>query len=63
MKPVVLLTHAIHPQAMQRLEQEAQVRVASAHDEASLCEAIRDAQAVIVRMPLSPAVISCGPRP
>jgi D-3-phosphoglycerate dehydrogenase len=60
MRPIVLLTHAIHPDAMQRLGQEAEVRLADAHDEPSLCRAIADAAGIIVRMPLSPAVISAG---
>jgi D-3-phosphoglycerate dehydrogenase len=60
MKPIVLLTHAIHPDAMKRLAEEADVRVAESHDEQSLCSAIADAAGVIVRMPLSPAVISAG---
>jgi D-3-phosphoglycerate dehydrogenase len=60
MRPIVLLTHAIHPDAMKRLSEEADVRVAEAHDEASLCSAIADASGIIVRMPLSPAVIAAG---
>lgn len=62
MKPIVLLTHAIHPAAMKRLREEAEVRIADAHDEPSLCRAIEDASGIIVRMPLSPAVIRAGKR-
>lgn len=62
MKPIVLLTHAIHPAAMKRLREEAEVRIAEAHDEPSLCRAIEDASGIIVRMPLSPAVIVAGKR-
>lgn len=62
MKPIVFLTHSIHPRAMARLSEEAEVRVAEAYDEPYLCEAIADAQGIIVRMPLSPAVISAGKR-
>ncbi len=45
---------------MERLGEEAEIRVADAYDEASLCAAISDASAIIVRMPLSPAVIKAG---
>jgi len=62
MNPVVLLTHAIHPAAMKRLGEEAEVRIAQAHDEASLCRAVEDVSGIIVRMPLSPAVIAAGKR-
>src|SRR5512140_1209521 len=60
MKPLVLLTHAIHSNALRRLAEEATVHVATATDEASLCEQIAQASAVIVRMPLTPAVIRAG---
>jgi D-3-phosphoglycerate dehydrogenase len=60
MKPIVLLTHAIHSRAMERLSEEAEIRIADAYDEQSLCHAISDASAIIVRMPLSPAVIEAG---
>lgn len=60
MKPIVLLTHVIHPRAMERLTEEVEVRVADAYDEPSLCRAISDVSGVIVRMPLSPAVIEAG---
>ncbi|MHB8773072.1 MAG: hydroxyacid dehydrogenase [Syntrophales bacterium] len=62
MKPIVLLTHAIHPAAMKRLSEEAEVRIADAYDEPSLCRAIEDVSGIIVRMPLSPAVIAAGKR-
>jgi D-3-phosphoglycerate dehydrogenase len=62
MKPIVLLTHSIHPVAMERLREEAEVRIADAHDEPSLCRAIEDVSGIIVRMPLSPAVIAAGKR-
>jgi D-3-phosphoglycerate dehydrogenase len=60
MKPLVLLTHTIHPDAMRRLAEEAEVQVATATDEASLCAQIAQASAVIVRTPLTPAVIRAG---
>lgn len=62
MKPLVFLTHAIHPNAMSRLAEEAKVHVATAVDETSLCEQIAQASAVIVRTPLTPAVIRAGTR-
>ena len=60
MKPLVLLTHTIHADAMSRLAEEAEVHVATAIDETSLCEQIAQASAVIVRTPLTPAVIRAG---
>jgi D-3-phosphoglycerate dehydrogenase len=60
MKPIVLLTHAIHPKAMDLLRQHTELRIADACDEAALCRAIADASAIIVRMPLSPSVIMAG---
>ena len=62
MKPFVFLTHAIHPDAMRRLADEAEVLVATAIDETSLCEQIAQASAMIVRTPLTPAVIRAGTR-
>ena len=60
MKPLVLLTHTIHSDAMRRLAEEAEVHVATATDEVSLCKQIAQAAAVIVRTPLTPAVIRAG---
>jgi phosphoglycerate dehydrogenase-like enzyme len=57
MKPLVFLTHAIHSDAMRRLSEEADVHVATTTDEATLCEQIAQASAVVVRMPLTPAAI------
>jgi len=45
---------------MERLSEEVEVRIADAYDEPSLCRAISDASGIIVRMPLSPAVIEAG---
>lgn len=60
MKPLVLLTHTIHPDAMRRLAEETEVHVATAVDEASLCEQIAPASAVMVRTPLTSAIIRAG---
>lgn len=47
---------------MRRLAEEAEVHVATATDEASLCMEVAQASAVIVRTPLTPAVIRAGTR-
>jgi D-3-phosphoglycerate dehydrogenase len=47
---------------MRRLADEAEVQVATAVDEASLCRQIAQASALIVRTPLTPAVIRAGTR-
>lgn len=60
MRPVVLLTHAIHPEAMALLRKVGELRVLKQADEAGLLREIRDADALLVRMPVSPAAIRAG---
>jgi D-3-phosphoglycerate dehydrogenase len=59
---LVLLTNAIHARARARLEEEATVRIAAATDEATLCREIESADALIVRAPITPAVLCAGGR-
>jgi D-3-phosphoglycerate dehydrogenase / 2-oxoglutarate reductase len=61
-RPIVLLTHPIHPDAMARMAGVAQLRVAADHSEAGLVAAVSDAVALVVRMPISRAVIEAGHR-
>jgi len=62
MHPIVLLTHAIHKDAMARLQQEAQVRVLSDPSPEGLLREIVDADALLVRMPIPAAAIRAGHR-
>ncbi|MGE4369844.1 MAG: NAD(P)-dependent oxidoreductase [Burkholderiaceae bacterium] len=56
MKPLVLLTDAIHPQVHAHLEQFATVRVAPDTRPDTLIQAAREAQVIVVRSPLPPAL-------
>jgi D-3-phosphoglycerate dehydrogenase len=62
MRPVVLLTHAIHQEAIALLQGSAEVRVLKQADEAGLLREIGDADALLVRMPISRTVIRAGKR-
>lgn len=62
MRPVVLLTHAIHQEAIALLQGSAEVRVLKQADEAGLLREIGDADALLVRMPVSRTVIRAGKR-
>jgi D-3-phosphoglycerate dehydrogenase len=62
MRPVVLLTHAIHPEAMALLAGAAELRVLHQADEAELRRQIVDADALLVRMPISAEAIRAGKR-
>jgi D-3-phosphoglycerate dehydrogenase / 2-oxoglutarate reductase len=62
MSPIVLLTHTIHPEAVELLSRTAEVRVLSQADEAGLLQQIIDADALLVRMPVSPRAIRAGKR-
>jgi len=59
-RPLVLLTQPIHDTAMRRLEERAVVRVAEDRTEAGLIAAVKDAAALIVRDPISAAVVKSG---
>ncbi len=60
MRPIALLTHPIHTKAMELLRGEAEVRVLAQADEAGLLREIVEADALLVRMPVSPEVIRAG---
>jgi len=56
----VLITHAIHPQAHARLAQQAIVRVLEDTTQGGLIRAIADADALLVRMPVTATAIRAG---
>ena len=62
MRPKVLITHAIHPQAMARLERQAEVRVLADPSPAGLLREIGWAEALLVRMPVAAQAIRAGLR-
>jgi D-3-phosphoglycerate dehydrogenase len=62
MRPTVVITHAIHPAAMARLQSEADVVVLTDTSAAGLTRAIVDADALLVRMPVTPEAIRAGRR-
>lgn len=61
---LVLLSEEIHPDGRARLEAHANVRLASALDEVTLCVAARDADAIVLRSRgyISAAVMDAAPR-
>ena len=52
--PVILSTHRLHPRAEALLDGHGELVVASGHDAATLAAEARDADVVIVRVPLPP---------
>ncbi|RPH60284.1 MAG: hydroxyacid dehydrogenase, partial [Burkholderiales bacterium] len=62
MRDIVLITHAIHPDAMTRLERDANVRVLADPSIAGLMAEIPAADALLVRMPIPPEAIRAGRR-
>ena len=62
MPQLVLLTNAVHPRALARLEEEVAVRVAPATDEGTLVREVATADALLVRAPITPAVLRAGVR-
>jgi D-3-phosphoglycerate dehydrogenase / 2-oxoglutarate reductase len=60
MRPLVLITHAIHQDAMASLQQEADVRVLSDPTPEGLLREIAAADALLVRMPIAPNAIRAG---
>ncbi len=60
MRPVVLLTHSIHQEAMQALQAEADVRVLADPSSEGLMREIESAHALLVRMPIPPEAIRAG---
>ena len=62
MRPVVLLTHAIHGDAMSRLQQAATVNVLPDPSVTTLIREIEGADALLVRMPIPAEAIRAGRR-
>lgn len=62
MRPSVLITHAIHPDAMARLQAEADVKVLADPSPAGLLREIGTADALLVRMPIAAEAIRAGRR-
>jgi D-3-phosphoglycerate dehydrogenase len=58
----VLVTHPIHAEAMSLIGSVAELRVLSNPNEAGLLREIPEADALLVRMPISPEVIRAGKR-
>lgn len=61
-RQVVLLTHPIHSEAMSLLDTVADLRVLSKPNEATLLLEIAEADALLVRMPISAEAIRAGKR-
>jgi D-3-phosphoglycerate dehydrogenase / 2-oxoglutarate reductase len=59
---VVLLTHSIDPEAARLISSVAEVRILSQPDEAGLLREITDADALLVRMPVTAEAIRAGKR-
>ena len=58
----ILITHAIHPQAMARMQLESEVRVLADPSPTGLLAEIGDADALLVRMPIAADAIRAGRR-
>ncbi len=56
----ILITHAIHPQAHARLAKQATVHILEDTTQEGLIQAIADADALLVRMPVTAAAIRAG---
>lgn len=59
-RPVILFTQPIHFSSMARLAEAAELRMASDRSERALMAAIGEASALVVRDPITPAVIEAG---
>ncbi len=62
MRPHVLITHAIHPEAMALLQADAEVKVLADPSPGGLLREIENADALLVRMPVAPEAIRAGRR-
>lgn len=60
--PVIYSTHHLHPRALEMLGRAGEVRIASALDAGTLAAEGRQADLVIVRAPLPPALFEQAPR-
>src|SRR5262245_6109581 len=59
--PVIYSTHGLHPSATEMLASAGEVRIASALDATTLAKEGREAEIVIVRAPLPPALFTDAP--
>jgi D-3-phosphoglycerate dehydrogenase / 2-oxoglutarate reductase len=59
---VVLLTHSIDPEAVRLISSVAEVRILSQPDEAGLLREIAEADALLVRMPITAEAVRAGKR-
>lgn len=62
MNQIVLLTHPIASEAMQLISSAAEVRILSQPDEAGLLREIPEADALLVRMPITANAVRAGKR-
>ena len=62
MRPVVLATHPIHAEAMSMIRSVAELRILSTASEAGLLREVSEADALLVRMPISADAIRAGKR-
>lgn len=62
MRPCVLITHAIHPEALARLQMDADVKVLADPSPEGLLREIGTADALLVRMPVTADAIRAGHR-
>lgn len=62
MGQIVLLTHSIDPEAMRLISSVAEVRILSQPDETGLLREIPEADALLVRMPVSEKAVRAGKR-
>jgi D-3-phosphoglycerate dehydrogenase len=60
MSKIVLLTNRIHERAFNRLSEEAEVRIASGVDEATLVREVHGVHGLIVRALITPAVLNAA---
>lgn len=60
--PLIFSTHALHPRATEMLAAAGELRVATALDAATLASEAQNAEIVIVRAPLPPALFDGAPR-
>lgn len=62
MNQIALLTHPIDPEAMRLISSAAEVRILSQPDEAGLLREIPEADALLVRMPITANAVRAGKR-
>jgi D-3-phosphoglycerate dehydrogenase len=62
MRPIVLLTHPVHTKAMELIRGAAELRVLAQADDAGLLKEIAQADALLVRMPVTAEAIRIGKR-